>query len=125
MTVKEFAKRHRLHVTGSEHGEYVIPGKTGKSHIYQWSDSEGILAFMLLPTRKSMQWPQLRRKLLPPKFAILQDGDFEGCARFDSRDAEACKLVFKVCRIYPKRRISPENVQKMRAGLSRKGTSPV
>ena len=50
---------------------------------------------------------------------VAQFGDYEGCAVFDHGDAETVKLVLKVCRIHPKRQISPEQIEKMRKRFSK------
>lgn len=105
-TIEKFARERRLKLRLDADGTQIIPGKSGDSHIYEYNETK--LAFMLMPSRKTSQWGLLRSKLAAPAFEVTQDGDGEGCAVFDHNDTEAVRLVLNICRIFPKRLVSPE-----------------
>lgn len=124
--IEKFAETHRLKTRiDREDGTTIIPGKNGRSHIYEYADD--VLAFALMPSVKSNQWGCLINRLTAPMFQIVQRGDFEGCVIFDHPDPEAVKLVKKVCRIHPRRLLSPATIEAMRKRLPstrRKATFP-
>jgi hypothetical protein len=112
-TIEQFAATHRLKTqTDREDSTMIIAGKNGASHVFEYAD--GVLGFMLMPSRKSNQWNFLRSKLVAPSFRITQDGEIEGVATFDHDDAEAVELVLKVCRIHARRQIGAKAVEHLR-----------
>ena len=59
--IEDFAERHRLKTQTDRDGAEIIPGKNGRSHIYEYADDA--LAFALMPDKKSAQWGHLSKRL--------------------------------------------------------------
>lgn len=115
MTIKDFAEKHKLALRRGEDGDYIIPGKLGKSHIYQYSDK--LFAFVIIP--KSMaptMWNKIRK--LCKDLKILQSGDFEGTVAFDPKNSEQRKIAFSAISVKRKRTLSPEHKAKLLAAAS-------
>jgi hypothetical protein len=118
MTIQEFAKRHRFKTrTDPDDGTTIIPGRNGRSHVYEYDTDK--LAFMLMPSSRSKQWEYLKRHPVGRGLKVVQNGDWEGCALFCAENPEHVNLVAKVCRLRAKRRISPEQRDRMIAQLRR------
>jgi hypothetical protein len=116
--IERFATKHRLKTRiDREDGTTIIPGKNGRRHIYEYAD--GVLAFILMPAKKSSQWSFLLAKLVAPAFRIVQNGDFEGACIFDHQNEEAIRLVRRVCRIHARRNLSAETLDRLRKTVPR------
>ncbi len=82
--IERFATKHRLKTRiDREDGTMIIPGKNGRSHIYELAD--GVLAFVLRHAKKSSQWSFLLAKLVAPAFRIVQTAILKGRASLTIR----------------------------------------
>jgi len=111
MELKVFAEAERLKIRRDEDYTQFIPGKDGG----RWKYGDGRLAVSLLELTPS-KWGFRRNACLRAGMTILQYGDDEGTLLFDpSKPAQ----VEKVGRIHRKRRVSPEQVEHLRAMSAR------
>ena len=123
MTIQEFAKQHRLKTQREDCGDFLevlVPGKQGQ--IYEWSLDGSKFAVMFMPPKTVTEpsgkwcpkrWGSFRRAAQVIGMTILQNGDSEGCLRFDPTNSEQVKLALRIAGIRPKRRVSPEQVARL------------
>ncbi len=116
MTIKDFAEKHKLALRRGEDGDYIVPGKLGKSHIYQYSDK--LFAFVVIPKSMAPTMWNKTRKQISKDMKILQCGDFEGTVAFDPKNSEQRKIAFAAISVKRKRTLSPEHKAKLLAAAS-------
>lgn len=110
MDIKEFAEKYKLALRRDEEGDYIIPSKLGKSHIYKYSDK--LFAFVVLPKSGSpTMWNKIKK--LCKDLKILQSGDAEGTIAFDPKSTEQRKLAFTAISVKRRRKISDEHKAKL------------
>ena len=106
-TLIEFARRRRLRIRRDSDGTDIIPGRKGKSHLFEYDT--GVLAVMIMPeTGGAHWWSAARAKFLAVGMQIRQNGDREGTATFDPNNRKQAKLAMKYAGVKPKRQVSPE-----------------
>lgn len=115
MEIKDFAEKYKLALRRDEEGEYVIPGKLGKSHIYKYSDK--LFAFIVIPKSGSpTMWNKVKK--LCKSLKTLQSGDSEGTMAFDPKNSEERKLAFIAISVKRRRKISDEHKAKLLAAAA-------
>ena len=100
MDIVQFADKHRFKTRLDECGEKIIPGKLG--HIYEYEDNLFGVIVMPNPPRKQY-WGFTKKTLVACGMTIVQDGDGEGCAVFDSSDENQVKAAKRAAGIRGRR----------------------
>jgi hypothetical protein len=109
MDLRTFAEKHRLRVRRDEDNCQIIPGKDG--HIWDYGD--GLFGVTLLELTP-MKWGYRRNACLRAGMELHQDGDSEGTCLFDPTDSEQVRVALKVAQVKRKRRVSPEQLERLR-----------
>ena len=106
MAISEFANRYRLQVKRDpEDGTSVIPGRKGKSHLFE--HDHGVLGVLVMPEAGTAHWWNAARvAFLRAGMEITQDCDGEGAATFDPENPEQVRLVLKYADVKRRRRAS-------------------
>jgi hypothetical protein len=115
-TLERFSEQHRLRrdrekswplnhpeAARRDRGEF-IPGRLG--HIYDWEDGVH-LAVMVTPGTKQ-KWNTRRRALEAAGLEVIQNGDDEGCLRFDPTNTTQAKAAITIIRAYRRQQLTPE-----------------
>ncbi len=74
---------------------------------------------MLFQPHRPRKWANARRKLEAAGLTIWQDGDDEGSALFDSKNATQVRLALKIIRARPKRVLTPQQREARMAALEK------
>ena len=118
MTLRDFARQHRLKTTVDECGDPVILGRIGSSNIYEYADD--VLGVMFITdTRKARRtglWNKFKVACLAAGMTFRQSGDAEGSFTFDPENEQVAKVAIRGIRARVKRQISPEQAM---AGAAR------
>jgi hypothetical protein len=114
----EFARRWRLRIRRDSDGTDIVPGRKGKSHLFEYDT--GALAVMIMPeTGSAHWWSAARAKFLAAGMQIRQNGDCEGTATFDPNNRQQVQLAMKYAGVKPKRQISSEQYATLVSRLKR------
>ena len=119
MTLAQFAEKHRLRLKRAEDREQIILGKFGQ--IYE-HDPE-TLGLLFMPDRPRL-WSHARRKLEAADFTIWQNGDEEGSALFDPKNAAQARLALKVIRAKPRRTLSAAQLETLEKARKARRIAP-
>lgn len=115
MTVKEFAVKQRLKTRLDEDGTDIVPGNLGQ--IYEYDDER--LGVIVIPEDWQTQyWTYAKKALSAVGCAIVQDGDYEGAAKFDPGNRAQVKAAFKAAGIH-RIRLSPPPSEAQKAARER------
>ncbi len=122
--LEQLARKYQLTMLsedGSETGTKVISSNLGNLYEY----SEGELAVMFIPAEpRPRAWSNVKRKCLASGMIPRQIGDCEGAFSFNPSDHRQVKTALDVIRLRRKKRISPDHLRALRAGLSRTAHNP-
>lgn len=112
MTIKEFAAKQRLRTKLDEDGTDIVPGKLG--HIYEHDDD--LLGVMVIPEEwQNQYWTYAKKGLRAVGCMVVQDGDYEGAATFDSRDERQVRHALKAAEIHRIRVPAPPSAKQLEA----------
>jgi hypothetical protein len=98
MTLQQFEDKHRLKTVRDECNETIISGRFGQIFEY---DTE-VLGVLFMPDPHgrmkptTVRWAKHRRDLVAAGCHIRLDGDGEGIATFDPRDAKQAALAIRI-----------------------------
>ena len=113
VTISEFARKHRLQAQRDTDGTTIIPGRKGKSHLFEY-DSE-FLGVMVMPENSTAHWwNAASAAFLRSGMEIRQDCDHEGTAIFDPENREQARLALKYAGITRKRQVSQVTRDRLR-----------
>ena len=119
--IQQLAAKRRLPIRRSEDETDVIGSNLG--HLYEYNENE--LAVMFIPAEPQPRlWASVKRKCLESGMVPRQIGDCEGAFSFDPANPRQVKTALDVIRVRPKKRISPEHLRALRAGLSKAARNP-
>jgi hypothetical protein len=113
MTIHSFASAYRLQVKRDpEDGTPVIPGRKGKSHLFEYDD--GVLGVLLMPEAGTAHWWNAAlAAFLRAGMEIIQDFDQEGVATFDPENPEQVRLALKYADVRRRRSVSEAQRQRL------------
>ena len=114
MDVRAFAEARRLRVRRDEDNTRIIPGRHG--HIWDHGDDLFGVTLLDLTPRK---WTHRKKLCLEAGMELQQDGDFEGTLLFDPTDSNQVQVALKVAGVKRKRRVSPEQIERLKAMSAR------
>ena len=111
MNIAKFAAKYRLKSqTDKADDTVIIPGKTG--HIYEYGDDLlGVIFVGSIP--RARLWKSLLKHCLAAGMELRQNGDAEGALSFQADSPEQARLAIKMAGIRRKRRVSPEQIQRL------------
>jgi hypothetical protein len=123
--IHTFAQQHRLPTSRDiDDMTTVIRGRAG-CHLYEYSDSElGLMVLSDATNARPRRWAGIRKNCLEAGMMLRQNGDDEGALSFDPKNQQQARLAIKVTGARPKRRLSPEHREKLRAMGFQKRQSP-
>jgi hypothetical protein len=112
--ISTFAAEHRLDVVRDRADNIdIIPGREGRSHIFQYSNY--LLAVMNMPdTGTAHRWKAAREEFLRIGMAIRQDADDEGSATFDPGNPEQVRAALRYAKVTRKREVSETVLQRLK-----------
>jgi len=96
--LRRFAAKHRVKTRRHIDGTVIIPGRLG--HVYEL-DEEQLAVLLTLPSVR--HWTFARARLIADGFAIVQNGDSEGCAAFCPSDVSQARAAIREAKIRPRR----------------------
>ena len=110
MTLSDFAMTYSLKLRRDPGDDTdIIPGRRGKSHIYDYGD--GHFGVMMMPeTGASHLWTSARRAFKAAGMDIVQNGDDEGAAIFDPTNPEQVRVALRHADVRPRRGSSDKQV---------------
>ena len=116
MILTTFAENNRLKVTKDECGDAIIPGKYG--HIYEYGSGK-LGVCIMSNSGNAYRWNRSRAAFTAAGMDITQNGDHEGCATFDPKNATQVKTAMFYAKVRTRRQVSPERREAMIAILAR------
>ena len=116
MMITNFAEQNRLKMKKDECGDAIIAGKYG--HLYQYS-SDKLGVCIMSSSGSAYRWNRTRAAFTAAGMNITQNGDHEGCATFDPKNAMQAKTAMLHAKVRPRRKVKPERREAMIANLVR------
>jgi len=116
MILATFAENNRLKVQKDDCGDAILPGKYG--HIYEYGSGK-LGVCIMCHSGSAYRWNRTRAAFTAAGMDITQNGDHEGCARFDPENATQAEIAMLHAKVRTRRRVSPERREAMIANLAR------
>jgi|GEM_PF-1212436 len=114
-TILVFAEQNRLHTSRDVDGTTVIRGQAG-CQLYEYDEGElGLLVISQGQNPRPRRWIAIRKKCLEAGMTLRQNGDDEGALCFDPNNRQQSRLAIKIAGCRPKRQLSPEHRERLRA----------
>jgi hypothetical protein len=117
MTGQDFATQYRLTTKKDSCGEVIIAGRPrnaahaeDRSHIFEYGSGKFGVCLLMGTAGK---WNNRKKAALGAGFALGQDGDTEGTLLFDPQDAKQARLAIKLVGAREKRRVTPEQLNRL------------
>ncbi len=114
MILNNFAQQHRLTIGKDDCGDPIIPGKYG--HLYKYSSIK-LGVCIMSSSGNRYRWNRTRAAFKAAGMNITQNGEQEGCATFDPKDATQVKTAILRAKVRTRRQVSPERREAIIANL--------
>ena len=116
MILTTFAEKNRLKVSKDDCDDAIIAGKHG--NIYEYGSGK-LGVCIMSNSGNAYRWNRARAVFIAAGMEITQNGDHEGCAKFDPENAEQAKTAMLHAKGRTRRQVSPERREAMLANLAR------
>ena len=116
MILTTFAENNRLKITKDDCGDAIIAGKYG--HIYEYGSGK-LGVCIMSNSGNAYRWNRTSTAFRDAGMEITQNGEHEGCARFDPNNAAQAKTAMRHAKVRTRRQVSRERREALIANLAR------